>query len=1497
MGNTIGVSNVQATQSFNTFLATYPQLLNKELLSDTKLFKTYSFLCEGESQIIMKVHFKLNNASLKGYTPSLSFMQKEFNLNVYPNLLPYTSLTEEPNFAVLIRPKVYMTLSHRIWTVPMLTLIEKHWIMFQLITAVYNLHNLGLYHGEISSNNVLLTTWNHVFLADFAWYAPNYFLEDKIADVKYYYPSAERKCNLAPEKFIPKDYKDIASLQWNQEQVGKLSPKTLSDLKRMDIFSLGCVMAELLLDGTPLFSYEELLAYRRNEYYPTEKLQRIEDINLRGIIENMIQKNPEKRMDIGSLLAVFHQSVVPESFSRVIYHINSSLISHNFILPDQRIALIRQLLEPIYTDIIGEPLVKHYEPLPVPIQQSYVIQHFSTFYQMVKPNFYSLFKLEKPEFFKRIFKEENSLEFSNNNITQDLQSLITKALNKAGEIPMQLPGKVEKTVSKVNLVHQSDLILIAIIVCSNIRHVKYFPSVLVGLEMLKNFCKYFSDHVKLHIIIPYLFSLLDARSPKVMVSAFNTACSILWGMKKPVRANSDTQLFEDYIFPNLLKMFNSQDVDAKKAFVERMHELVEISTLFISEGLKLKHKKSTSQNNLDENGGKDNKENKEEMFEEIKIIQEDEEEIDNIIDSAKEPTEDLENEIAKRVDKMKALFIELTLEIVSSPQQEINEAFFENFSKLAFALGPEFTEDGLVPHIISALNTITSRYASLKELEKVIGLLKGETVDNIFKPMLEECMFDMNEMIVLQSLRNIVKGVKLKKMIMDDTSHLIKKYLPLVIHPNGWIREEVTELICLVINDMDPVDFYVNFRPSLQKYLKNYDETMPVNAELLRLMLIEPITRPLFDDVRSDGAIELVKNHEMRDLVTILAEQFLDNIPSEFELEVGGNKEEGEPVLRKEIIRDFGVIVEEFYRQTELNNIKSICFHNYNQNLSEKIRMKVHSGHFDPSKSEALVQDTGRILTQISGLKDQFKYSLPTLLMQHRLSIATYIKNLHNFSLISNSILSKISNIQNKKKHKFGHYERYERVSHLEKGWQPHGFLIKTIYEHTDAVTCLDASMNAKLFASGGEDGEVKIFDINKIEADFTCYSVFRTSAKPAKINSVKFLDDDSFIIGTNTGITELYRVQDMEKGKKCLKRWERDGEIKGIAPLVLGNNQREKSFIYVTHKGELGIQSPNEDKVSLKYNFGTEKGMINTMLMSAMDYTVIVGTDRGYVMLYDLRANAVIGSCQLSNEAPILSLANYHPIHDGPLSAQETMTAVSFGSNYHEVGFWDFNKFENETLSPELYFYALPNAQVECRPAYMKDMKKMEPLFQVKNVLKDKIDYSYMSRQPKMSNISQLFDDPMIELQGKYNEKRFSGLGQRGSRYKNSVHKIVSTPSFSSTHMKNSITWHKDLQNIVFTAGNDTNIRYWNLTEEQYYQIYNADGRRRDYKVLESDYTVYKEVIVGGEGMTDSQKKESEYKMLMETGHLDRINDLLVLEKNEMIVSCSRDKTIKIWK
>lgn len=51
----------------------------------------------------------------------------------------------------------------------------------------------------------------------------------------------------------------------------------------MDIFSVGCVIAELFLEGTPLFTLSQLFKYRSGEYNPDTSLEKIEDKNIRVI--------------------------------------------------------------------------------------------------------------------------------------------------------------------------------------------------------------------------------------------------------------------------------------------------------------------------------------------------------------------------------------------------------------------------------------------------------------------------------------------------------------------------------------------------------------------------------------------------------------------------------------------------------------------------------------------------------------------------------------------------------------------------------------------------------------------------------------------------------------------------------------------------------------------------------------------------------------------------------------------------------------------------------------------------------------------------------------------------------------------------------------------------------------------------------------------------------------------------------------------------------------
>lgn len=55
----------------------------------------------------------------------------------------------------------------------------------------------------------------------------------------------------------------------------------------MDIFSLGCTIAEIFLEGNALFSFPQLLRYKRGEYDPSPELEKIEDEPIRVLFASL----------------------------------------------------------------------------------------------------------------------------------------------------------------------------------------------------------------------------------------------------------------------------------------------------------------------------------------------------------------------------------------------------------------------------------------------------------------------------------------------------------------------------------------------------------------------------------------------------------------------------------------------------------------------------------------------------------------------------------------------------------------------------------------------------------------------------------------------------------------------------------------------------------------------------------------------------------------------------------------------------------------------------------------------------------------------------------------------------------------------------------------------------------------------------------------------------------------------------------------------------------
>jgi len=248
---------------------------------------------------------------------------------------------------------------------------------------------------------------------------------------------------------------------------------------------------------------------------------------------------------------------------------------------------------------------------------------------------------------------------------------------------------------------------------------------------------------------------------------------------------------------------------------------------------------------------------------------------------------------------------------------------------------------------------------------------------------------------------------------------------------------------------------------------------------------------------------------------------------------------------------------------------------------------------------------------------------------------------------------------------------------------------------------------------------------------------------------------------------------------------------------------------------------------------------------------------------------------------------------------------------------------------NPDLYLMSTYNSEKENKIAYLKDITKNEVVFNVKNVFEERMFYDFLALRSPIYNILSFYSDPLNQNQNIIKERWLSNTRNvytnttKIFQYKNYVKKILSFPKLSQKDLQNSLLLPKDYENILVTAGNDLNIRYWNLTTNQHYHINNYDGRKRSYNTISGDINIINETYSRSENeirgqpngaktandkcFSDFQFKNGyslntgssniEKSYLASASHKDVINDMILMDRNEILVTCSRDHTIKLWK
>ncbi|KAE8147277.1 hypothetical protein BDV25DRAFT_142918 [Aspergillus avenaceus] len=404
-----------------------------------------------------------------------------------PNALSYQRVLETGTGGYLVRQYIHSSLYDRMSTRPFPEDIEKKWIAFQLLCALRDCHSLDVFHGDIKTENVLITSWNWLYLTDFSSFKPTFLPEDNPADFHFYFDtSGRRTCYLAPERFLEAgEERGYGQVNW-----------------AMDIFSAGCVIAELFLES-PIFTLSQMYKYRKGEYSPGHgPLAKIEDPEIRALIQHMIQIEPESRYSAEEYLNFWKNKAFPEYFYSFLHQ---------------------------YMSLMTDP---------------------SSGRAQVEAE--SANRGEADERIERVYYDFDKISYFLGASTRTFKNGSSRTSSKltGNTLPVHLDlPQYGHQDSKSQQQSDDGVLIFLTLVVSNLRNTSRASARIKACDILLAFAERLSDEAKLDRILPYIMILLNDRTDSVKVAAIRSLAQLLETVNvvSPVNA----YLFSEYIFPRL----------------------------------------------------------------------------------------------------------------------------------------------------------------------------------------------------------------------------------------------------------------------------------------------------------------------------------------------------------------------------------------------------------------------------------------------------------------------------------------------------------------------------------------------------------------------------------------------------------------------------------------------------------------------------------------------------------------------------------------------------------------------------------------------------------------------------------------------------------------------------------------------------------------------------------------------------------------------------------
>ncbi|KZT00186.1 ARM repeat-containing protein [Laetiporus sulphureus 93-53] len=751
--------------------------------------------------------------------PGLSLRKQHRRLRVerealvdIPNVYSYQAFVETDKAGYIIRQWIASSLYDRISTRPFLSMIDKKWIAFQLLNALRDARNRKVSHGDIKSENILVTSWNWVYLSDFASYKPTYLPLDDPSDFSFFFDtSGRRTCYIAPERFYTAaDNPDISAKKFRlatDDGEGRRDGKVT---EAMDCFSAGCVIAELFLEGAPLFTLSQLFKYREGELNVDAQLSAIEDEGVRNLIKQMIAVDPSTRPTFDSLLHMSRGTVFPESFYSFFHNYVQSI---NELSSTSAFALASPTLHAITPSVSTSATVKS---SPTVASASGTLAGDAS----NEP-----FPSDSDRRMERIWMDFDSVEpfltiddAGETTVTDVRKEFSTssgpsKPLQDVLPVELCLPNRVSEIQGSHKRAPAEDgpaLIVLALI-CANIRNCTLPSSKVRALDVLLALSLYLTDEAKLDRVVPYVVDLLHDDAAIVRASALRTLMQLL--MLVTVITPSNAAIFPEYIIPAISHLVRDPEVLVRCMYAQCIASLADTAVRYLEMGQALKAHGSYKLS-------PDTQEYDEAHFEV----------------SYDASMQELHNSIQEHLSTL-----------LIDPSSVVKRAVLHNISSLCVFLGRQKTNDVLLSHMITYMNDSdwSLRYAFFDCIVDVAACAGGRSLEEYIFPLMIQSLSDAEGTVVARVLASLTSLCELGLFQKMRIWELMSATLGFLYHPDVWIRQGAAAFIASAAKHLPPGDVWCVLYPSLKHFLRS--DVRDVDERSLLIALKPPLSRQIFD--------------------------------------------------------------------------------------------------------------------------------------------------------------------------------------------------------------------------------------------------------------------------------------------------------------------------------------------------------------------------------------------------------------------------------------------------------------------------------------------------------------------------------------------------------------------------------------------------------------------------------------------------------------------------